>query len=109
MVVVPRKEETFDHNREYTSFEHILTDYKDCISEKDLTHLPEILEKHDYRMDLNIDPEQFRIRAEHNYENRGLHHHVFDMETLKKMFEYIGLLNHRVFRYERNYVIIASK
>ena len=51
IVAVPDKEQTFDHNREYTSFEHMLNDYTNNIEENDLSHLKEIINEHDYSMD----------------------------------------------------------
>ena len=109
VVVVPRKEETFDHNRDYTDFEHILDDFVNKVSERDLTHLPEIIEKHDYKMDGDITLDKFKKRSLRNFENRGLHHHVFSPSTLRDMFEYENLSVEKVFRYERNYVILGYK
>lgn len=92
LVVVPQKEKTFDHNREYTTFDHILQDYLGNIGEDDLSHLPEIVEKHDYDMNPSCGgKEKFIERANKNAENRCLHHHVFDERCLRKAFEYVGL------------------
>lgn len=49
---MPLKENCFEHNREYMLFEHLLEDYTHDIKEDDLTHLMEIIEKHDYAMDV---------------------------------------------------------
>ncbi len=38
LITVPVKEKNFDHNRQYTSFEHILLDYIKNTQEDDLTH-----------------------------------------------------------------------
>ncbi len=110
IVAVPNKEKTFDHNREYTSFEHILNDYSKNIGEDDLSHLKEILDNHDYSMDSNCGgKENFIKRAERNYENRCLHQHVFCEESLKKMFQYAGL-NVNIFeKVGSNYVIVGEK
>lgn len=91
-ILVPQKELSFDHNREFTRFSHILEDYKAGTEETDLTHLAEISQKHDYAMDVWCGgKEQFLLRAEKNYENRCLHHHVFAPETLRQMFEYLDI------------------
>lgn len=91
-IVVPKKEDTFDHNREYTSFEHILEDYRKNVGEDDLTHIGEILKNHDYNLDKACDgKERFYERSLRNYENRGLHHHVFCENSLKKIFEYFSI------------------
>lgn len=92
LVVVPRKEKTFDHNRDYTTFDHLLEDYSNDRGEEDLSHLPEIIEKHDYGMDAPCGgKEKFIERSKKNVENRCLHHHVFNEECLKKLFAFIGL------------------
>lgn len=91
-VIVPRKEDTFDHKRDFTAFEHLREDYINEVGEEDLTHLPEIIEKHDYDMDIGCGGKQnFIERAQKNCDNRCLHHHVFDEECLRKSFEFAGL------------------
>ncbi|TAH06043.1 MAG: SAM-dependent methyltransferase [Sphingobacteriia bacterium] len=92
LIVVPNKAYCFDHRRSYTSFQHILSDYESHTSEKDLTHLDEILKLHDLSMDLgsaNLD--FFKDRSINNFENRCLHHHVYNLETLKKMLHFFGV------------------
>jgi SAM-dependent methyltransferase len=89
VLVLPVKESNFDHRRAVTSFEHLLEDLINQTTEKDLTHLDEILALHD----LALDPpagnfEQFRLRSLDNFNNRTLHHHVFDFALIKRMLEY---------------------
>jgi ubiquinone/menaquinone biosynthesis C-methylase UbiE len=89
LLVLPVKESNFDHRRAVTSFEHLLEDLINQTTEKDLTHLDEILALHD----LALDPpagnlEQFRLRSLDNFNNRTLHHHVFDFPLIKRMLEY---------------------
>lgn len=92
LIIVPNKEYSFDHNREYTSFEHLLQDYQEDVTEYDLTHLEEILKKHDLTIDVRAgDFDSFKKRSLNNYYNRCLHHHVFNTETLKAMFEFCFL------------------
>ena len=110
IVAVPDKEQTFDHNREYTSFEHMLNDYTNNIEENDLSHLKEIINEHDYSMDPQCGgKENFIKRAKKNYENRCLHHHVFCEESLKKMFEYVGMQVKIIEKIGINYWIIGEK
>lgn len=90
LFVVPNKAFNFDHRREYTPFGHFLEDYKREIAETDLTHLEEILDKHDLSMDIEMSFEEFKERSNHNFENRCLHHHVFSSETLNKVIECCG-------------------
>ena len=92
LVLVPEKTETFDHNRDYTTFEHLLEDYKSDTGEDDLSHLPDIIEKHDYSLDPECGGKQkFIERAKKNLENRCLHHHVFEEETLRKSYKFAGI------------------
>lgn len=92
LIVVPRKESNFDHKRETTSFSHLLDDYKNNINESDLTHLNEILEKHDLQRDPPAGTfEQFKERSLKNFENRCLHHHVFDMNLMEGIYTYFNL------------------
>lgn len=92
LIVVPSKKESFDHNRDYTKFTHLLEDYNNNVDESDLSHLPEIIEKHDYDMDVKCGGKKnFIERAKKNVENRCLHHHVFDEDSLRKSFDFVGL------------------
>src|SRR5829696_5005639 len=43
VLILPNKEYTFDHKRQYTSFAHLLDDYNNDVSEYDTTHVDEIL------------------------------------------------------------------
>jgi SAM-dependent methyltransferase len=92
IVIVPHKDGIFDQNRPVTSLNHLIQDFENNISENDLTHLDEILAQHD----LALDPEagthmQFTERSKNNFENRCLHHHVFDSYLVVKLFDYLEL------------------
>jgi SAM-dependent methyltransferase len=92
LIVVPKKEANFDHNRPVTSFEHLKNDYENNICEDDLGHLEEILRLHDLSMDPPAGtPAEFKMRSLNNLQNRALHQHVFDMELLLKIYEYFDL------------------
>jgi SAM-dependent methyltransferase len=61
VIVAPRKESNFDHNREIVKFDHLISDYMNDTKENDLTHLEEILQLHDLKMDRPAGTkEQFR-------------------------------------------------
>lgn len=91
ILVLPNKANNFDHNRSITSFNHILEDFNKNITEHDLTHLDEILMLHDLSMDpLAGNIENFKQRSLDNYNNRTLHHHVFDLNLMASMLEYLG-------------------
>lgn len=108
LLVVPSKHATFDRNRETTAFEHILDDYEKNVSEDDLTHLDEILTLHD----LSLDPlagtfEQFKRRSLDNFHNRTLHHHVFDLELLFKLFDYLRI--ELLYQYQSENCIVLGR
>lgn len=91
ILVLPNKESNFDHNRPVTTFQHLLDDYNSNITEYDLTHLEEILALHDLSMDPPAgDLEEFRTRSLDNFNNRTLHHHVYDIPLIEKMLDHSG-------------------
>jgi SAM-dependent methyltransferase len=91
LLIIPHKKGTFDHKRPSTSVIHLIEDYKNGVKENDLTHLPEILELHDLTLDPGAgDFNSFKGRSLDNFNNRGLHHHVFDENNIKQLFEYLG-------------------
>lgn len=91
VLVVPHKDATFDHRRPVTKFEHILEDFSSDMGEDDKTHIPEVLELHDFDRDLWVDNrEEFRARCEDNMRNRCIHHHVFDTELAIRMVDQAG-------------------
>ena len=109
-IAVPNKKYNFDHHREDTLFEHIENDYKSNVGEDDLTHLEEILEKHDLRLDKPAGSfEDFKKRSLNNFENRCLHHHVFSKNLLNEVFNYINLDVIDIFDYCGNFVVIGQK
>ena len=91
ILVLPNKNSNFDHNRPVTEFQHLLDDLSNDISEHDLTHLDEILALHD----LSMDPpagnlQEFTTRSKDNFNNRTLHHHVFDISLIEMMLDHAG-------------------
>ena len=111
VLLLPDKNHTFDHRRPVTMMEHLIADFDAGMTEDDLTHLPEILAQHD----LERDPEAgnmdaFKSRSMRNFENRCLHHHVFDRQLAINLVEYIGF---RVFSVEEIYphhiLLLAQK
>ena len=75
-----------------TTLNHLIQDYENNITEKDLTHINEILELHDISMDLAAGThQQFTERSKKNYDNRCLHHHVFNSPLVIDLMDYIEL------------------
>jgi len=92
LLVLPHKEGTFDHRRPTTTLEHMIGDYANRTTERDLTHVREVLECHDLSMDRAAGTsEEFRQRSEQNFVNRCLHHHVFEASTAMALVDKAGL------------------
>jgi SAM-dependent methyltransferase len=92
IIVLPHPKFTFDNKRTVTKFSHLLDDYNNDIQENDLTHLEEVVEMHDYSMTPDIADKAFmKARSLKNFENRCLHHHVFDIALLKEIFQHFEI------------------
>lgn len=92
LLVVPHRAATFDHRRPYTEFSHLLDDLKSDTSENDLTHVAEILSLHDFILDPGAGSRiEFAETARNNAKVRRLHHHVFSVELLVEIVDYLGL------------------
>jgi len=90
ILIVPEKSQCFDHRRDHTTFQTILSQYEKNVGEEDLSTLPEILEKHDLTMDLPAgNLEQFTLRSQRNLENRCLHHYVYSPELLHEICKFV--------------------
>jgi SAM-dependent methyltransferase len=80
LLILPHKDGTFDHRRPVTTLHHLVEDFEHRVGEDDLTHLAEILRLHDIALDPGAGSrQQFEERCGRNFENRGMHQHVFDM------------------------------
>jgi SAM-dependent methyltransferase len=91
ILLLPDKRWTFDHRRPVTTMKHLIADFDANAGEDDLTHLPEILSLHDLARDPGAGTyEMFKARSERNFENRCLHHHVFDKALVQQILEYSG-------------------
>jgi len=92
VLVVPHKDGTFDHRRPVTSMAHLIRDFEGRTTERDLTHLEEILELHDLQRDPEAgDHAAFAERSKRNHENRCLHHHVFDTRLAVAVIDHARL------------------
>lgn len=107
---VPKKDEMFDHRRPYTTLKHLLLDYENNVGEDDSTHFQEILELHDIDMDpwagsyLN-----FVQRSLDNFNNRALHHHVFNEDLIKKLLNFSGYTVIKLDVEPYQYSVLAKK
>jgi ubiquinone/menaquinone biosynthesis C-methylase UbiE len=91
VLVLPYYRDTFDHRRQPTSVDHLFNDFEQDIGENDLSHLPEILERHDLAKDTAAGSKQeFHQRSLNNFSNRCLHHHVFDKRNSRELLFRVG-------------------
>ena len=110
VLILPKKESNFDHRRLVTTFSHLLEDYNNDIGEDDLTALEEVLLLHDLRLDYRAEgKENFKKRSEDNFNNRCLHHHVYDMALLETICNYFKLKVVMKETRVTDYIIVASK
>jgi SAM-dependent methyltransferase len=91
VLLLPHYRGTFDHRRQPTNVDHMFQDFERNTGEDDLTHLPEILEKHDLARDPGAGSMQdFHKRSLDNFSNRCLHHHVFDEVNSRALLSRAG-------------------
>lgn len=110
LLILPNKINNFDHKREFTTFEHIVHDYNNNTEESDLTHLREILSFHDLSKDPAAgDFEKFTIRSLDNFNNRCLHHHVFNENSIRRILLMTGFSIISFQETNTSLVIIAKK
>jgi SAM-dependent methyltransferase len=109
-LVVPHKDGTFDRKRPVTALSHMIEDFEADTTEKDLTHLEEILALHDLAMDPEAgSPEAFAERSRRNFENRGLHHHVFDARLTVEVVNHIGMQILAVEMFRPYHIIVIAR
>jgi SAM-dependent methyltransferase len=89
IIIVPEKSLCFDHKRNYSKFSTLLSQYEKNVGEDDLSTLSEILTSHDLTMDGAAgDLENFTRRSLDNFNNRCLHHYVYNDELLVEICNY---------------------
>jgi len=89
IIVVPEKSACFDHKRKYSKFSTLLSQFKNNVGEDDLSTLPEILMNHDLSMDPPAgDLGAFTKRSLDNFNNRCLHHYVYNDDLLMEICNY---------------------
>ena len=89
IIIVPEKSVCFDHKRNYSQFTTLLSQYEKDVGEDDLSTLDEILRSHDLRMDPAAGTfAQFKKRSLDNFNNRCLHHYVYDDTLLMHICGY---------------------
>ena len=110
-LILPDKNYTFDIQRPITTLKHLIEDYKNNTPETDSTHFEEVIALSDLTVgNLGITKEEFEKRTYRNFENRAVHHHVFDLVLIKAMLEYTGFeLCHQQAYSNLHLVAVAQK
>jgi SAM-dependent methyltransferase len=91
IIIVPEKSCCFDHKRNYSQFSSLLAQYAKNVDEDDLSTLPEILMNHDLSMDAPAgDFAAFTKRSLDNFNNRCLHHYVYNDALLMEISNYFN-------------------
>ena len=91
VLILPDKENTFDIKRPYTTFEHLLNDYKLAVDETDTTHFEEIIASHVVENDpALLSVADLKLRLADNFKNRCAHHHVYSLKLVEELLEYCG-------------------
>jgi SAM-dependent methyltransferase len=108
--IVPNKEGTFDHRRPITNIEHLIKDLEYNTGEEDETHFDEILELHDLTKDPGgLDFIDFKNRTLNNFENRCVHHHVFNIDLLKNIADFSHIEILRLDKFSKMHLILFGK
>jgi SAM-dependent methyltransferase len=110
VLLLPHKDGTFDHRRPVTTMQHVFEDFNAGMTEKDLTHMPEILALHDLSRDPEAgDMSAFKARSERNFENRCFHHHVFDTHFAVSLIDHMGLQIRAVEAIRPRHILIVAQ
>lgn len=92
--VVPDKRFNPDHKRKRTTLEHLISDYERDVGAFDATHLSDILQNTDLRMEHYSKEYYSKYVSSYLTSKAGTgqpHHHVFTLEDVKALFKYVGL------------------
>ena len=80
--MLPDKHRTFDYRRPVTSLDHMRDDYAQDMGEDDMTHVEEFVTLWDYKkFPIANSIAEHRERYRNNFQQRLLHHHVFDLKS----------------------------
>ncbi|HEX4372833.1 MAG TPA: class I SAM-dependent methyltransferase [Puia sp.] len=91
ILILPDKNFSFDINREYTSMQHLISDFENDTEENDSTHINEVINTlDDTRLPKKFSKDDNIKMIMNNYQSRSVHHHVFDWTLINKMLEWSG-------------------
>jgi SAM-dependent methyltransferase len=82
LLVLPDKHRTFDYRRPVTTLEHLRDDYARNMGEDDMTHVEEFVTLWDYKKyPIANSVDEHRQRYRNNFQQRLVHHHVFELKS----------------------------
>lgn len=92
---LPNKDVYWDRHREFTPFEHIISDYENDVGEDDKTQVEEnLIVDHPYNINPNhpdnISGLTWKEMCQENEKHRAMHHHLFNVDTCQQLHEYCG-------------------
>jgi len=89
---VPDKRFTFDHRRQRTTLSHLIDDYQMDVDQSDTTHIQDLIDNWDGRMDCCWDNRrQLLVEYIRADPLAGIHHHVWIKEDVVELFKYVHL------------------
>ena len=88
---VPDKRFTFDHRRQRTPLSHLIDDYQKNVAQNDTTHIQDLVDKWDERLDLCWDNRQQLLEHIRANPLSGIHHHVWIKDDVVELFKYVHL------------------
>lgn len=110
LFILPNKEGTFDHKRPITTIEHLIDDLNKNTEESDNTHFDEILKLHDLTKDPGgLTFEDFKKRTIKNYENRCVHHHVFNLSLLEEITKFCNINIIYLSKFSKIHLVLIGK
>jgi SAM-dependent methyltransferase len=110
IIIVPEKAYCFDHKRDYSKFSTLLEQYEKNVGEDDLSTLKEILINHDLIKDKPAGTFlEFTKRCLDNYNNRCMHHYVYNDDLLLEICNYFNCVYVYHITFEINKWFIIKK
>jgi len=110
LLVLPDKHRTFDYRRPVTTLDHLREDYARDTGEEDMTHVEEFVTLWDYKkFPIASSIDEHRERYRDNYQQRLVHHHVFDLKSAIEMVNHSGWQVLRAERLRPEHLVLLLK
>jgi len=110
LLILPHKDGTFDHKRPVTSLDHIILDFEKETTEDDTTHFADAINLHDIALDHGIENYEALVkRTNKNFENRCVHHHIFNTPLLLKLVDFTRFKILRAAHFSPFHIIVLAQ